>query len=182
MIRTRINQEQTVDSDFLSEAEGAARFVFRDGYGTNNNLVLDGYLSINDVGLPAAPESGLSIYYKDGYLSSVDSVGTRIAYSSSGSTGASTLPDPLSLELQYYLSNPSFYTELSYNASDQVVDTDIWDSSSKTTHIFNKHLTWADSQVTSVLITRIIDGKTLQKDIAYDGYGKIINVTRTYTP
>lgn len=181
MVRTRITQNQVVDSDFVSEAEGAAEFIFRDGYGTNNNLVLDGYVSLKDVGLPASPVSGgLTIYYNDGYLSSVDTSGVRTAYSSSGSTVS--LPDALSLELQYYLYNPSFYTELSYNISDQVIDTNVWDSSSKTLHIFNKHLTWVNDQVSTVLITRIIDGKTLQKDFVYDGYGKIINVTRTYTP
>jgi hypothetical protein len=180
MVRTRVSQNQVVDSDFVSEIEGAERFIFRDGYGTNDNLILDGYISIHDVGLPAAPASGLTIYYDDGYLSSVDSGGMRTAYSSSGATVS--LPDALSLELQYYLYNPSFYTELNYNISDQVTDTDIWDSSSKTTHIFNKHLTWVDDQVTTVLITRLVDGKTLQKDLVYDGYGKITSVTRTYTP
>jgi hypothetical protein len=176
-----MNQNQVIDKDFLSEAEGDSKYLFRDGYGINENLILDGYVSIEDVGLPDAPVSGLTIYYKDGYLSSVDAGGTRMAYSSNGAT-AYTLPDALSLELQYYLLSPSFYTELSYNESDQVIDTDIWTSPAKTTHIFNKHLTWINNQVVTILITRITDGKTLQKDLIYDGYGKIINVTRTYTP
>jgi hypothetical protein len=182
MTRTLINHSQVVNTGFISEAEGAAEFIFRDGYGTNNNLVLDGYVTIENTGLPAAPTGGkLSIYYHDGYLNSVDSYGARVAYSSGGAT-TSSLPDALSLELQYYLNNPSFYTEMSYNISNQVTDTDIWDSSSKTTHIFNKHLTWVGSQVTTVLITRLIDSKTLQKDLTYDGYGRIIHVNRTYTP
>jgi len=45
MVRTRFRSDQGFDEDFLTEQEGAERFVFKDGYGTNDaNVTLqDGY-------------------------------------------------------------------------------------------------------------------------------------------
>lgn len=94
---------------------------------------------------------------------------------------ASEFPDALSLELQFYITNPSFYTEVTYDLSNRVIATDIWNNSSKTLHIFNKVFTYTGNKVTTVLITRVIDGQTLQKNIVYTG-NFVQNITRIYTP
>lgn len=49
MARTKFRSTQGIDQEFLTEDEGAERFIFRDGYGTNEtNVVLDGYLNLVD--------------------------------------------------------------------------------------------------------------------------------------
>jgi hypothetical protein len=95
---------------------------------------------------------------------------------------ALTFPDPLSLELAWDINNPSFYTEPTYDMSGKITASDVWESNAKVLHIFNKTFTYTGPNLTNVLITRMYDGKSLEKEIVYDMGGKIINVTRTYTP
>jgi hypothetical protein len=95
---------------------------------------------------------------------------------------ALTFPDALSLELSWDINNPSFYTEISYDIGGRMTGSDTWDTSSKGLHIFNKVFTYTGSLLTRAVITRVYDGKEIQKDIVYDGLGKVLNITRTYTP
>jgi hypothetical protein len=91
-------------------------------------------------------------------------------------------PDALSLELQWTPNNPSFYTEPTYSAG-IITKVDIWDSSSKTLHIFTKELTYnLDGLVTKVEITRLLDNIKLTKNLTYDVNGNVLTVTRIYTP
>ena len=93
-----------------------------------------------------------------------------------------TFPDALSLELAWDISHPSFYSEQTYDLSGRITQTDIWDTPAKGLHIFNKAYTYTGSLLTKALVTRVYDGKTVEKDLNYDINGRIINVTRTYTP
>jgi len=91
-------------------------------------------------------------------------------------------PDSLSLELAWDINYPSFYTEPTYNLDGTIATLDIWDSASKTVHVFNKTYTWMSGQLTKVVITRIPDSQTLEKDFVYNLDGSLKNVTRIYTP
>lgn len=93
-----------------------------------------------------------------------------------------TFPDALSLELGWDINNPSFYTEPTYDINGRIVASDTWDSSAKALHIFNKVLTYTGSNLTKVVLTRVYDGKVLEKDIVYNGSNQVLNITRTYTP
>jgi len=95
---------------------------------------------------------------------------------------ALTFPDALSLELAWDINNPSFYTEATYDMSGKIIQSDVWDTSAKALHIFTKVYTYTGPQLTNALITRVYDGKTLNKTIVYNMSGQIVNVTRTYTP
>lgn len=100
-----------------------------------------------------------------------------------GDLDALQFPDALSLELAWDISYPSFYSEPTYNGSGQITSYDIWDTSAKAVHIFNKTFTYNGSnQITQVVITRLIDSKSLTKVLTYNGSGQVLNVTRTYTP
>ena len=94
---------------------------------------------------------------------------------------ALTFPDPLSLELAFDINNPSFYTEPTYNMG-KITRSDIWDSPSKTLHIFSKVYTYTGPNLTQVVITREYDGKTLTKNITYDMSNRVVSINRTYTP
>ena len=93
-----------------------------------------------------------------------------------------TFPDSLSLELAWDITFPSFYSEPAYNVDGTIQSVDTWDSSSKVVHIFNKAYTWTSGQLTKVIVTRVSDGQTLEKDITYNVDGTLKNVTRIYTP
>lgn len=99
-----------------------------------------------------------------------------------GELDALQFPDSLSLELAWDILYPSYYSEPTYNGSGQITAYDIWDTSAKALHIFNKTFTYTGTNITEVLITRVYDGKTLQKNLTYNGSGQVLNVTRIYTP
>jgi hypothetical protein len=98
-----------------------------------------------------------------------------------GDLDALQFPDALSLELAWTSNYPSFYTEATYDVGGKLTRSDVWDTSSKTLHIFSKVFTYTGALVTEVLVTREYDGQTLQKNIVYDINGKVSNVTRIYT-
>jgi len=77
MIRTRIREDQGVDSDFLSEGEGGERFVIKDGYGynPNTNVTLDGYLSFKNRSTPSSNDGYSHIYSQNNLLYSNSSLG-----------------------------------------------------------------------------------------------------------
>lgn len=93
MARTKFRSNQGVDEEFLTEAEGDERFIFREGYGINDaNLLMDtnffiesdrfhvdGYSRFTDlISDPTAslPSNSLYLYNKAGSLFSKNSVGT----------------------------------------------------------------------------------------------------------
>lgn len=94
---------------------------------------------------------------------------------------ALTFPDALSLELAWDITHPSFYTEISYDVNGRITNTDVYDTSAKTLHIFNKTFTYTGALMTKVVITRVYDSKSVEKDITYDGNGKPLTITRTYS-
>ena len=91
-------------------------------------------------------------------------------------------PDALSLELAWDISYASNYAEPTYDITGKITQYNIWDSSAKAVHIFNKTFTYTGNNVTRVLVTRVLDGQTLQKDLTYNINNQVVNVTRTYTP
>jgi hypothetical protein len=91
-------------------------------------------------------------------------------------------PDALSLELAWDILYASNYAETTYDGSGKLTQYNIWDSSAKAIHIFNKTFTYTGSNVTKVVVTRVLDGQTLEKDITYNMSNQLVNVTRTYTP
>jgi hypothetical protein len=91
-------------------------------------------------------------------------------------------PDALSLELAWTTLYPNFYTELTYDINGRVTQSNVWDSVAKVVHVFNKTFTYTGALVTKVVVTRVYDGQTLEKDIVYDMSGKVLNITRIYTP
>lgn len=91
-------------------------------------------------------------------------------------------PDSLSLELSWDINYPSFYTEVAYNVDGTISTVDIYDTSAKVVHVFNKTLTWTSGLVTKIIVTRVPDGQTIEKDITYNLDGSLKNVTRIYTP
>lgn len=91
-------------------------------------------------------------------------------------------PDALSMELAWDILYADNYSEPTYDISGKITQYNIWDSSSKAIHVFNKTFTYTGNNVTRVLVTRVLDGQTLQKDITYDLSNRVLNVTRTYTP
>lgn len=97
-----------------------------------------------------------------------------------GNLSGPTFPDALSLELQWDLNYPNYYSVVNYTLG-KVTSVDIYDSVAMTTHVFNKQYTYTGNLITKVLITRTLDGQTLEKDIVYSG-NNVANVTRTYTP
>lgn len=96
------------------------------------------------------------------------------------SSGSSTSA-ALNLELQWEETYPSFYTELNYDIDNRISIVDTWDSSSKSIHIFNKQYTYTNNLLTTVLITRVQDNKTLLKTINYSNE-IIVSIDRVYTP
>jgi hypothetical protein len=98
-----------------------------------------------------------------------------------GELDALTFPDSLSLELAWDILHPSFYSEPMYDMSGKIIQYNIWDTAAKGLHIFNKTYTYTGTNITKVVITRVYDSKTLEKDLTYSG-SQVITVTRTYTP
>jgi len=95
---------------------------------------------------------------------------------------ALTFPDSLSLELAWDINNPSFYTEPTWDINGKITQSDVWDSPSKTLHLFTKVYTYTGAYLTKSVITRIYDGKKIQKDITYDINNRVSNIIRVYTP
>jgi len=96
--------------------------------------------------------------------------------------GALDAVNALTVELQWNQLYPSFYTELTYDINDKVIQQDMWDTPSKVTQIFSKVFTYSGNQVTTIQITNILDGAVLTKSFTYDINGFLTNVTRTYVP
>jgi len=100
-----------------------------------------------------------------------------------GDLEALEFPDALSLELQWFPNNPAFYTEPTYDVNKYITRVDIYDTSAKSFHIFQKVFTYNIShQITKVEITRLFDNIKITKNISYNINGDIASVTRTYTP
>lgn len=100
-----------------------------------------------------------------------------------GDLEALQFPDALSLELQWFPNNPAFYTEPTYDVNNNITQVNIYDTSAKTFHIFNKTYTYnVSNQITKVEITRVFDNIKITKLITYNVNGFITSVTRTYTP
>lgn len=91
-------------------------------------------------------------------------------------------PDSLSLELAWDINYPSFFAKATYNIDGTIQALDIYDSSAMTIHVFNKAYTWTGGQLTKVVVTRVPDSQTLEKDITYNLDGSLNTVTRIYTP
>ena len=115
-----------------------------------------------------------------------DSVNGIIYVNSIGITKAELsalqFPDALSMELAWDILYADNYSEPTYDISGRITQYDIWDSSAKAIHIFNKTFTYTGTNVTRVLVTRVLDGQTLQKDLTYNVNNQVTSVTRTYTP
>jgi hypothetical protein len=91
-------------------------------------------------------------------------------------------PDALSMELAWDILYASNYGEPTYDISGKITQYNIWDSAAKTVHVFNKTFTYTGTNITTVLVTRVLDGQTLQKNITYNVGNQVTSVTRTYTP
>jgi hypothetical protein len=92
-----------------------------------------------------------------------------------------TFPTALSLELAWNIAYPSFYGEPTYTAG-KITSYDIWDTSAKAVHIFNKTYTYTGINITQVVVTSLIGGQTLTKNLTYNGSNQVTSVTRIYTP
>ena len=90
-------------------------------------------------------------------------------------------PDALSMELAWDILYATNYAEPTYSGG-RIVQYDIWDSSAKAIHVFSKAFTYTGTNVTKVVVTRVLDGQTLEKDITYNMSNQVTSVTRTYTP
>ena len=99
-----------------------------------------------------------------------------------GDLDALQFPDALSLELAWSANYPSFYSEPTYDINGKLTASDIWDSAAKVIHIFHKAYTYVGANVTKVVVTRVYDGQKIEKDLTYDINGRLLTVTRTYTP
>jgi hypothetical protein len=98
-----------------------------------------------------------------------------------GPPGPSGFPDIAQMTLAIDLAYPSNYKVFTYSGG-MVTDVDIYDSEAMVTHIFNKAFTYnVSNQITSVLLTRIADGTTLEKIFTYTA-GAITDVQVIYTP
>lgn len=77
---------------------------------------------------------------------------------------------------QYFL-NPT-YSEITYDVEGRVDTVDIWETSAKSLHLYNKQFTYdgTSGDLTQVVITRSADNKQSQKTITYDS-GLISNIT-----
>lgn len=90
-------------------------------------------------------------------------------------------PPELIAELAWDEAYPSNYSEISYNIDEQIEELNIWDTPSKVIHLFKKEFTYTTGKLSQVKITRIPTGSIITKDITYSG-GKVLSVSRTYTP
>ena len=97
MIRTRTRETQVLDSDFLSEEEGAQRFIFRDGYGTNNtNLILDGYIFLSSNVSATPTGSDIVLQNNSGtpeFLTATSTINISPGWSTSSQTSNYTASD-----------------------------------------------------------------------------------------
>ena len=66
--------------------------------------------------------------------------------------------------------------------SGRITSYDIWDTSAKALHIFNKTYTYTGANITKVVVTRVYDSKSIEKDITYNMSNQVTSVTRIYTP
>lgn len=71
------------------------------------------------------------------------------------------------LEEAWKLAYKSYYAEFSYTAG-ALTNVGIWNSAAKTTKLFNKDFTYVAGLLTTVVLTRISDSKTLTKTFTYN--------------
>lgn len=149
-------------------------------YSDNNALLTEINNIENSLGSIVKPDGYWKGFSGTNHLDSTtsfeDALKVLDQVESSGSTSAA-----LNLELQWEETYPSFYTELNYDIDNRISIVDIWDSSSKSIHIFNKQYTYTNNLLTTVLITRVQDNKTLLKTINYSNE-IIVSIDRVYTP
>lgn len=71
----------------------------------------------------------------------------------------------------------NYFSEFTWDAG-VLTDIDIYDTSSKTVHIFKKEFSYTESNITGIVTTRYSDSKTLTKTFLYDtGLIKSITVS-----
>lgn len=100
-----------------------------------------------------------------------------ISKSGSGSSGAFTNAEKLSLEMnmEYKAAISSYYKELSY--SDNLSNVSIWFDDTKVLKLFNKDLTYSSGSLSKTLLTRISDNAKLLSLFNYDINGNLSSVT-----
>lgn len=168
-------------AEILNDAAGYVTALgFLNGVNTSAWTV-NTRLYANTTGDISSTSSGLPV----GVVLKQDTVNGIIYVDNTGITksdlDALEFPDSLSLELQWSVSFPNYYSEPAYDINNKITRVDIWNNPSKSIHIFSKVFTYTGAQITDVLITRETDGQTLQKIITYTG-AFVTNVTRVYTP
>lgn len=96
--------------------------------------------------------------------------------------GATSFTEPgLNLiDLDYKSRLSTYYHEISYTVDGDVDTIDIWLNNTKTTKLFTKAFTYASGDLTQILITDVVTGTTLTKDLVYDVNGNLEKITRTY--
>jgi len=67
------------------------------------------------------------------------------------------------------------------NVDDDPTLIEYWDTSLKGTKLYTKEITYTSGNVTKVVITDLVSGKILTKDIVYDVNGDFLNKTITLT-
>ncbi len=84
----------------------------------------------------------------------------------------------LEMEMEFKTASASHFKDLSYSASDELTNIDIWTDSGMTLKLFNKLLSYdPDENLSRTILTRITDGAQIAKLLAYDGSGNLDTIT-----
>jgi hypothetical protein len=84
------------------------------------------------------------------------------------------------IDLDYKSRLSTYYHEISYTVDGDVDTIDVWLNNTKTTKLFTKAFTYTSGDLTQILITDVVTGATLTKQLVYNVDGNLKTVTRTY--
>ena len=190
---SQISASNTFNSPMVAVADGNYLFI-----PSGSNATYGGSIDYYDISTRTAPlkiataVSGVAnsvfggIALANGYIFVGD---YGVAPGSAGSLTVFTQPNtvvqtnlnnyiqPASMQFAWNYQVPHYYTQLTYTG-DNVTQIDYWDSPAMVTKIFNKTISYTGNLVTSVVLTRIVDGNTLTKNISYSG-SSVTHVSRT---
>jgi hypothetical protein len=87
-----------------------------------------------------------------------------------------TFPPNAELEFLFALAYPNTFREFSYGPNDDVVDFDVYESSAKLVHIFNKHFSYdVNLNLSTIVTTNLLSGLSKTRTITYGPNGNMIS-------
>ena len=168
-----LTSETTTSLSLASETD---TLTYTDETGTENTISLAAYTGGGVTTIADATDTGISSPL----------AGDVLVYVNGTTQQWQNKKDRASLEDMYNYANANFYSEMGYT-DDKLTSIDVWVTSSKSTALFERELTYnASGQLTSV-VTRDVQGTggntraTLTKTLTYTETGALATVTRSYS-